>query len=754
MVSVAGLSFNGVIAGMLDSVHQSPLVSVIVPVFNAENFLERCLDSIFAQTMPDFEVIAVNDGSTDSSLQLLREFEAKHHRLTIIDQANAGQGAARNRALQLAQGEFVLFVDADDFIERVTLQVTTERAIEDGSDLVHFDWKLYTPGVGRPGDVHYYNADPFWHKRILLGAECDELLRVQNFYSVTNLYRRSFLEAHEIFFEEGRIYEDNPFVLQAVNRAQIASLVHSPLYTIDPHPDSSTRSNTESDKHVRDHLHAVRRTFELLEHRNPRASAYLAAYHIKKFGPYYEKRIPKRFRSDYAREFVEILHQAQISIPSGTSTNAPTRLAMRLEIFERRRAHLFKWMIAGKNIVMPRYKRAKRALRAVKRKRTRAGAWSAAVERALAKPILPGTISFIGLDYKYTGNSRYLFEEIIADPRFQHCEIRFVTLDDRVSEKFRLAPGDVVTKVHLARTELLIAESWIPQSVRKHRDSTWVQLWHGTPIKRMLFDSHEPRIIWNRRHHKTSKYRDIQNWDYFVVDSPLAADLFETAFLLEPRRFTRSGYPRVEYLKRSQSNKNLRDDFRKNIAHGVTNDTKIVLYAPTWRDVNYGRAEVDSNFDYVVDVAALADQLGDEYVVVFHNHGYMPTKLARSHPRCIDVSGQETQELLLAADVLITDYSSLLFDAQAVGMPVVLFAPDQNQFEEFRGLYSHVWKNIQYSCVQASNETLADGVLKSLHSRNHGEAYSRYESDGLTYEAPFAALARTELPASNRLEEI
>ncbi|GAA2842256.1 bifunctional glycosyltransferase family 2 protein/CDP-glycerol:glycerophosphate glycerophosphotransferase [Leucobacter komagatae] len=650
--------------------------------------MRRCLDSVLGQSMGDLELIVVNDGSTDGTREILAEYEASDARVTAVDQPNAGQGAARNRALGQARGDFVLFVDADDFIERVTLQVTTERAVADESDLVHFDWKLYTPGVGRPGDVHYYNADPFWHKRVLVGIECDELLRVQNFYSVTKLYRRSFLDHHEIRFEEGRIYEDNPFVLQAVNRADRASLVHSPLYTIDPHPESSTRSHTDTDKHVRDHLYAVRRTFELLDRRNPRAAAYLAAYHVKKIGPYYERRIPKRFRRAYVREFVQILHDADVVIPDGTSTNAPTRLAVRLKMFERNRATLFETMVAGKNVVMPRYKRAKRWAKRIKHRNSKDSAWSSALERALAEPIMPGTITFLGLDFKYTGNSRYLFEELLEDPRFANFTIRFVTADERVPPQYRLDPASPETYTYLARTKLLLAESWIPPRVRKHRDSTWVQLWHGTPLKRMLFDSHEPRIIWNKRHHKINKYRDILNWDYLVVDSPAAAEKFETAFLFDPEKMIRSGYPRVEYLLKQRSETEPRDSVRRQLCGHDHEDKSLVLYVPTWRDVNYGRQDGDFDYEYVLDVAKLADELGEDFVVAFHDHGYLATSVATTHPRCVDASTEEIQDLLLAADAVITDYSSVLLDADALGLPTAIFAADLAQFEEYRGIYS------------------------------------------------------------------
>ena len=672
-----------------------PLVSVIIPVYNGEEFIQRCVDSVLTQSMQDFELIAVNDGSTDGTLSILNEYAAAHENVRVLHQANAGQGAARNRALGEARGEFILFVDADDFIERVTLQVTTQRAVEDGSDLVHFDWKLYTPDVGRPGDFHYYNVDPFWHKRVLLGPECDELLRVQNFYSVTKLYRRSFLDDHGIRFEEGRIYEDNPFVLQAVNRAETASLVHSPLYTIDPRPDSSTRSHTDSDKHVRDHLYAVRRTFELLDRRNPRAAAYLAAYHVKKIGPYYQNRIPRRYRAVYIREFVDILGSANVQIPPSSSVNAPTRLASKLRMFERQRYALFRAMIVAKNTIMPRYKRARKLAKSLRGLPSKLVYGTPLKGAAVAGPLNRGTITFIGLDYKYTGNSRFLFEDIIRDPSFEAYDIKFVTKDRRVPEGARLEPGMMKTDTYLAATEFLIAESWIPAHLRKHPGATWTQLWHGTPIKRLLFDSNEPRIIDKRPRHKIDKYNDVLNWDFLVADSPEAVRKFETAFLIEPSKIIRASYPRVDYLL---SHASTRDSKRLRIRRdlGVLQDdeTNIVLYAPTWRDRNYGRPLDELRFDHLLDLPELSEALGDGYLIAFHDHSYLSAGAPLQSERCIDASTWEIQDLILAADVVLTDFSSLLFDALATPRRVVVYAADCEEFESSRGIYTDLWNKV------------------------------------------------------------
>lgn len=92
-------------------------ISVIVPVYNAEKYLRRCVDSIIAQTYIDWELIAINDGSVDNSLEILREYEKKDSRIKVIHQENAGAGVARNRGIECVSGFYTVFVDADDYIE-------------------------------------------------------------------------------------------------------------------------------------------------------------------------------------------------------------------------------------------------------------------------------------------------------------------------------------------------------------------------------------------------------------------------------------------------------------------------------------------------------------------------------------------------------------------------------------------------------------------------------------------------------------
>ncbi len=95
---------------------KEPCISVIIPIYNAASYLSDCLLSLQKQTLQDLEILCINDGSSDNSLEILKEFQAKDSRIVIIDQKNQGVALARNRAIACARGEFIAFLDADDWL--------------------------------------------------------------------------------------------------------------------------------------------------------------------------------------------------------------------------------------------------------------------------------------------------------------------------------------------------------------------------------------------------------------------------------------------------------------------------------------------------------------------------------------------------------------------------------------------------------------------------------------------------------------
>lgn len=676
---------------------ESPKVSIIIPVYNTKLYLQRCLDSIFSQSYANFEILAVNDGSHDGSRRVLERNAQHDSRLRILDQDNQGQGVARNRALDQAKGEFVLFVDADDFIEPLTLELTVARALEDSSDFVHFDWKLASRLRHRPKAYNYFNIRNIWSRRVLSGAECDELMDTVSFFTVTSLYRKTFLDENNIRFGEGYIYEDNPFYVLAANKASRISLLHSPLYVVQPNPASTTQRDKLTDRHYVGHIRAIRASIAHLDIRSDATITYFLKYHLQKFMEYYDTRVPRNLRSQYARDFVDAFAEVPITLDPSIPVNRYVRLFVRNEVFSKRNYSLFQFIVSGRQQFAPPVKRriesVRRSLGRANQRRT-----DTAKQKSLAHQSaslhdrnFAGAFLFLGFDHRYAGNSRYLFEQMLRDERFEQQPLYFITDDTRVDESARIAPSDSdLIDLALSQASVVVAESWVPPRYRKAPDSVWIQLWHGTPFKRVLFDSHEGRIISTRNDHKVLKHRDTQKWDFLLADSELGREKFKSALLFPEERIIQAGYPRVRYLLENRENEELKAQVRA--ALGISRAKKVVLYAPTWRDYNYGLEPSEMDFRYTLDLNEFAGSLGDDYVVLFHDHDYLKNEPAEFNPRCIDATSTDIQDLILISDAVVSDYSSVVFDCFALGTPVALYCTDAEKFENERGTYADIWE--------------------------------------------------------------
>ena len=137
--------------------------SIIVPVYNVENYLAKCLDSLINQTYTNIEIICINDGSTDNSLEILNEYARIDNRVILINQENQGVSAARNRGLTVATGDYVLFVDSDDWIESDTCKILIENLITNNSDIIVFNHYAITENIKRPINLVGSNRFTVWN---------------------------------------------------------------------------------------------------------------------------------------------------------------------------------------------------------------------------------------------------------------------------------------------------------------------------------------------------------------------------------------------------------------------------------------------------------------------------------------------------------------------------------------------------------------------------------------------------------------
>jgi len=221
-----------------------PLVSVIVPVYNMEAYLPRCLDSLLGQTLQDVEVIAVNDGSADGSLDLLRQAAARDSRLTVIDQRNAGVSAARNAGLTEAGGAYIGFVDPDDWVDPGMFAALYRTAVEERADIVmcsyvrEFGSHSKEKRFPLPDRTVYRDEELFerFLRRLIgpVGEEKGNPELLDAWGTVWNkLYRAELIREAEAEFTDLRLIgsnEDTLFNLQVAHEARSFVFVHTPYY--------------------------------------------------------------------------------------------------------------------------------------------------------------------------------------------------------------------------------------------------------------------------------------------------------------------------------------------------------------------------------------------------------------------------------------------------------------------------------------------------------------------------------------------
>ena len=208
--------------------HDKCSVSVIIPIYNVEDYLVPCLDSIVKQTFEDIEIICIIDGSPDNSMEIVKQYAAKDDRIKIIDQKNAGLSASRNHGFYEAKGEYVYFMDSDDILELDACEKLYSQAKEYDLDVVFFDAVCFSDTDPQASNNRYYlrnNSYPQCAEGIemFMNLQCNREFRASACLQFT---RRQHLEDISLEFHEGVVHEDNAFSL--LNMISSAKVGYSP----------------------------------------------------------------------------------------------------------------------------------------------------------------------------------------------------------------------------------------------------------------------------------------------------------------------------------------------------------------------------------------------------------------------------------------------------------------------------------------------------------------------------------------------
>lgn len=280
-------------------------VSIIIPIYNVEEYLRECMDSVVDQTLEDIEIVCVNDGSTDHSPEILRSYAQKDSRIVLIDKENGGYGHAMNCGLDRASGEYIGIVEPDDFVPVNMYEELYEKAVSHDLDFVKADfYRFKTMENGERERVynHLSNKEESYNRVFDPSMTPEAIKFIMNTWS--GIYRRSFLERYKIRHNEtpGAAFQDNGFWFQTFIYAKRAMILDKPYYM-------NRRDNPNSSVNSREKVYCINQEYdhirELLMKEPALWERFRYMYWFKKYHNYMGtlRRIAPEYKHEYVLRF-------------------------------------------------------------------------------------------------------------------------------------------------------------------------------------------------------------------------------------------------------------------------------------------------------------------------------------------------------------------------------------------------------------------------------------------------------------------
>lgn len=293
-----------------------PKISVIVPIYNSGKYLDKCLQSLLNQTFKDFEIIAINDGSTDNSLDILNNYQDS--RIKIKTQKNSGQANTRNNGLKIAKGEYIIFIDSDDYVDTNMF----EKLIEIGDyDIICFDYFIQ-------------NNNKDTYMKVLKDYSSKEITPKEYLFSdmgpCNKMFKREFLNKHNFKFPENIIYEDYASIPVLAKYNPKVYYLNKAFFHYVHHEGSTTHNEIYKEKY-QDILTASQILYENLHNRGLEEELeYLITYHLLYLGSLNFYRFQKYEFIDKISSFMQGKFPKFLHNPYITKLNFKKKLLMKL----------------------------------------------------------------------------------------------------------------------------------------------------------------------------------------------------------------------------------------------------------------------------------------------------------------------------------------------------------------------------------------------------------------------------------------
>jgi CDP-glycerol glycerophosphotransferase len=321
---------------------------------------------------------------------------------------------------------------------------------------------------------------------------------------------------------------------------------------------------------------------------------------------------------------------------------------------------------------------------------------------------------------RYSDNPRAVHERLESRAGLEH--VWLMDPDHAAGFPATVATVDIFSPEAVAVLEsadLVVANTHVELEWEKRPGTTYLQTWHGTPLKRIHRD-----VLWAPEGRLDRLDRDVAKWDLLLSPNEVSTPRLRQAFRYEGE-VLESGYPRNDVLSSDRGDA-LRDVVRKDL--GIDEGDRVVLYTPTWRD-DECFAEGSPEVRLGMDVERFVAELGEDHVLLVRSHN-MVTGRSRiaTTPRVLDVSlHPDVRDLYLAADVLVTDYSSTMFDFAITGRPVLFLAYDLERFQDsIRGFYFDFLPVAPGPVVRSTDELVAELRELGSYAERYAERYADF----------------------------
>lgn len=673
-------------------------ISVIIPFSHYPHYLKECLESLKTSAFQDFETLLVVDKEHDCIDDVIKEYSF----VRVIESQVHGCAACRNVGMQYAMGEYIYFLDADDYVLENTLGLLAVHA--HGEDIVYGaisnTWNNkanYLEKIANqeidPEDLeekqrlHEEKVDAY---RLKNPDESEHrlqsvyyLLRVKKgIRSITALgilFKTTFICQNGFTFDENyRYYSDMTFLCPVLDRLTSQVRVEDAIYVKRKHNDPinyPALSQEESDDRFEERCKAVETTRSLIDE-NGIVRYYLDFKLIHFFTRSMSKRLRRskdeRWRNEYFTMIIPYIEKCRPDVLDELSRNNAKMVRALLNHDLKGVQKQVRWVLGKKKFkTMLKNKNAAYKL--------------AYFHRYLKQPVKENVILFETFMAKnYSDSPKYIYEYIAQN----HPEYECVWA---INDGAKIPYGAKTVKrfsfqyaYYLAVSKYLVFNVRPPLWYRKREEQVFLETWHGTPLKRLVFDQEE--VTSASPKYKQQFYRQRKDWDFLVSANPFSTKTFRSCFLYEGEMLE-YGYPRNDILYWPN-----KDEIAQQLKEklGIPKDKKTILYAPTWRDdQHYGSGQY--KFELALDLKLMKERLQDDYVVLLRTHHYISDH--------IDVSGlgdfvinlssyDDISEIYLISDICITDYSSVFFDYANLKRPILFYTYDFDKYKnQLRGFY-------------------------------------------------------------------